>query len=80
MPVFLDISSKYFGDEYFDIVWMPPAPGTPPKQIPKNQVFDCLKLGHGFFSNISPYLRDECFDIIWEYHPPRTPQNGLSKN
>ena len=60
-----DISTRYFGDDYFDIVWGAAPPGTP-----KTQFFDCLKLGSIFFT-ISPYIRGECFDIIWEYPPPR---------
>ena len=55
--MFFDISSRYLGDEYFDIVWgATPPPGDPPKQTPKNQFFDWLKLGHYFFFLISAHI------------------------
>ena len=73
--VFFDISSSYFGDEYFGIVWgATPPPRNPPKQTPQKSVFWLPQTrAIVFFSNISPYLRDEYFDIIWEYLPPWDP-------
>ena len=40
------ISSRYFGDDYFDIVWGASPRGPPKTDPPKNQFFDWLKLGH----------------------------------
>ena len=68
-----DISIRYFGDDYFDIVW-----GCHPKTDPPK--INCLigsSKGTSYFLNISTYLREKCFDIIWKYPPP--PASGTPK-